>query len=78
VILILEDGDDLEALLGGDEAILTPRRMHTIWTSPEAYAKDVVIADLRRKLLALPVIADGHRNFVFVSEILDLMDMEGQ
>jgi len=78
MILILEDDADREAFQRGPSATFThmfgDQEQHTVWISPDAYLKEIVVPELHRKLMALPFIADGYRNFVLVSEVLDLMD----
>jgi hypothetical protein len=55
VILILEDDGDREAYQQGPLVLLDHMRQGccTVWISPEAYAKDVVLADLRARIEAL-------------------------
>lgn len=62
MILIMEDDADREAFQQGSAAISTnlfaPQdveagKHHTVWSSPQAYAEDVVLADVRKQVMAL-------------------------
>jgi len=57
MILILEDDADREAYRYRspfDPAFYIPGvRLPTVWISPEAYAQEAVLADLRAKIYAL-------------------------
>jgi len=88
MILILEDDADREAYLRRgyfQENLYDDNRPPpTVWLSPEAYAKDVVLAELREKVEALESrqVAWGgsyvSRRAVRLEDVLALLDEREQ
>jgi len=74
MILILEDEEsvhdfDLLPAVGRDHSGTV-----TIWRSPQAYAEGAVLADLREQVQALPPNLYNGRYFVYVDDVLALLD----
>jgi hypothetical protein len=80
VILILEDDGDREAYQQGPLVLLDHMRQGycTVWISPEAYAEDVVLADLRTRAEDIPTVEVDGVKYLGMVRYVDVLVLLGE